>query len=112
VYFAGLVQRLGLTEALSPKIRVISGGLVGELVAKGEIELGVQMMSEILAVPGAELVGPFPAEIQSMSLISAGVFAASTQPDAASAFVRFLGTREAASTMAAKGLEPLCTSTA
>ena len=107
VYFANLVERLGLAGALNPRIRVISGGLVGEIVARGEVELGVQMMSEILAVPGADLVGPLPAEVQSMSLISAGVFAATPQPDAAKALIRFLATPDAARVMAARGLEPV-----
>ena len=107
VYFAGLIERLGLAEALKPRIHVISGGLVGEIVARGEVELGVQMMSEILAVPGADLVGPLPAELQSMSLLSACIFAATPHPAAAKTLIRFLATPEAARIMAAKGLEPV-----
>jgi molybdate transport system substrate-binding protein len=90
---------------------VISGGLVGEIVARGEAELGVQMVSEILAVPGAELVGPLPAEVQSMSLLCACGFAATPQPEAARALIRFLATPEAARVMAARGLEPVGRST-
>jgi molybdate transport system substrate-binding protein len=107
VYFAGLIERLGLAEALAPRIKVIAGGLVGEIVARGEVELGVQMVSEILAVPGAELVGPLPPEVQSVTILGAAVFAGTQQLEAAQALVQFLASSAAAHAMQAKGLEPL-----
>ena len=106
VYFAGLIERLGIAELLRPKIKVISGGLVGEIVAKGEAEIGVQMVSEILAVAGAELVGPLPPEVQSITVLCAAVFGGTRHPEAAQALVRFLTTPAAARVMQAKGLEP------
>ncbi|OGA02363.1 MAG: hypothetical protein A2W68_09360 [Betaproteobacteria bacterium RIFCSPLOWO2_02_64_14] len=107
VYFAGLIERLGIAEKLRPRIKVIPGGLVGEIVAKGEVEIGVQMVSEILAVPGAELVGPLPPEVQSTTVLCAAVFSGTRHPGAAHALVRFLTTPAAARVMRDKGLGPL-----
>jgi len=107
VYFAGLIERLGIAGMLKSKIKVIAGGLVGEIVAKGEVEIGVQMVSEILAVPGAELVGPLPPEVQSITVLCAAVFTGTAQPEAAKSFIRFLKTPAATRVMMAKGLEPV-----
>jgi molybdate transport system substrate-binding protein len=107
VYFAALIERLGMAEKLKPRIRVIAGGLVGEIVARGETELGVQMVSEILAVPGAELVGPLPAEVQHLTMVCAGVFAGTAAGEAARSFIEFLATPAAGLAMKAKGLEPV-----
>ena len=107
VYFAGLIERLGIADMLKSKIKVISGGLVGEIVAKGEAEIGMQMVSEILAVAGADLVGPLPPEVQSVTLLCAAVFTGAAQPEAAKSFIRFLKTPAATRVMMAKGLEPV-----
>ena len=107
VYFAGLIERLGITELMKTKSRVISSGLVGNIVAKGEAELGVQMISEIMAVPEVDLVGPLPRELQSISLVSAGILADAKQPEAARALIKFLSTSTLAPIFKAKGLEPL-----
>jgi len=106
VYFAGLIERMGIAELLRPKIRVISGGLVGELVANGEVEIGVQMISEILAVPGAELVGPLPPAVQSITVLCAAVFSGTRHMGAATGLIQFLAGPAAARIMAANGLEP------
>ncbi len=64
MHFERVIKRLGIADQLQPKFRVIPGGLVGELVVRGEADLGVQMLPEIFAVKGFELAGPFPPGLQ------------------------------------------------
>jgi molybdate transport system substrate-binding protein len=99
----GLFQRLEIAEALKSKTRDAPGG---ETVAKGEAEIGITQISEILSEVGAELAGPLPAEIQNYTVLAAAVGANATQADAAMALLKCLALREAASVMKAKGLEP------
>jgi molybdate transport system substrate-binding protein len=106
-YFAGLVDRLGIGDAVRAKAKVSAGGIIGEFVARGEAELGIQQISEVLAVPGVELVGPLPPEIQKVTVFSAGICSGSREAEAARALVRFLTTGSAAAAMKAKGLEPV-----
>lgn len=107
VYFSGLIERLGIAAQVRARARAQAGGLVGETVARGDAELGIQQVSEILAVPGVDLVGPFPAEIQRLTVFSAGIFAGTRQPDAAKALIKYLTTPAAARVMKAKGLQPV-----
>src|SRR5262249_26785667 len=73
VYFAGLVQRLGIAEAIAAKSKVMgTGDEVAEAVAHGEVEMAVLPISEILSVRGIEVAGPFPAEVQSYVVMTAG----------------------------------------
>src|SRR3974390_212845 len=64
IYVAGLLEGLGIAAEMKGKSRLISGGAVAEHVARGEAELGIHQISEILPVKGITLVGPLPAEIQ------------------------------------------------
>jgi molybdate transport system substrate-binding protein len=105
-YFAGLVDRLGIGEAVRAKAKVSAGGIIGELVTRGEAELGIQQASEVLAVPGVELVGPLPAEIQKVTVFAAGVCSGARDADTARALVEFLATASSAAVMRAKGLDP------
>lgn len=106
MYFAKLIERLGIADAVKAKAKVQPGGLVGEIVARREAEIAVQQIPELMAVPGIEFVGPLPAEIQLISVSAIGVFSDTTQVDAANALVEFLTTTTAASVMKARGLEP------
>ena len=105
-YFAGLIDRLGIGDQVRAKAKVSAGGIIGEFVARGEAELGIQQISEVLAVPGVDLVGPLPPEIQKVTVFSAGICGASRETEAARALVRFLTTTSAFAAMKAKGLEP------
>ena len=105
-YFAALVDCLGIGDAVRAKAKVSAGGIIGEFVARGEAELGIQQVSEVLAVPGVELVGPLPPEIQKVTVFSAGICSGSRETEAAQALVRFLMTASATAAMKAKGLEP------
>jgi molybdate transport system substrate-binding protein len=100
-----LFNKLGIAEALAPKIKLLQGG-APEGVAKGEAELGLSPVSEILPAPGVDLVGPFPSEIQSYLVLTAGVSATSKGTVAADAFIKFLTAPAAAAVLKAKGMEP------
>jgi molybdate transport system substrate-binding protein len=105
VHFEDVARRLGIFDELKPRFKVILGGLVGELVVRGEAEVGVQMLTEIYAVEGFELVAPFPAELQLATHFGAAVLTASIEKEAAAAFVRMLGSPPALAVLRAKGFE-------
>jgi molybdate transport system substrate-binding protein len=106
VYFARVLDRLGLTEQLRTKTILVPGAQAAEVVAKGDAELGVAQGSEIVPVSGAQLVGPLPGEIASVTIFAAGVGADSKSPDAAKAFIGYLKGPAAAPTLKAEGFEP------
>lgn len=106
VYFPTVLARLGIAEAMKPKIVLPDPGTpVGEVVAKGEAEIGIQQISELLPVAGIEIVGPLPAALQKITTFSAGVLAAAKEPDAAAALVKFL-MAESPRLLAQRGLQP------
>jgi molybdate transport system substrate-binding protein len=106
IYFAGLIERLGIAEAVNAKAMVIATGFTAERAASGEVEIAVQQISELKVVPGIEVVGPLPEAIQSVGVFSAGLMAASGQPEVAGAFLRYLGSRAVVPALRAAGLEP------
>ena len=106
IYFAGLIERLGIADAVKAKAKLQSGGAVAELVARGDAELAVQQISEILPVAGAELLGPLPPELQSFTVFSSGIGSAAKAGDAARAFVKFLTAPKALPVIKAKGMVP------
>lgn len=106
IYFTGLIERLGIAEQIKPKAARQAGGLIAELVAQGKAELAVQQIPELMAVPGVELVGPLPREIQQVTVSSAGIFTGSKNAKAAEELLAFLQTPASAAVLKAKGLEP------
>ncbi|HEY3075414.1 MAG TPA: substrate-binding domain-containing protein, partial [Burkholderiales bacterium] len=78
---------------------------IGELVAKGEAEIGFQQVSELIHFPGIAFLGPLPAELQRMTVFSGGVHAGSREPDAARAFLKFLSAPEHAALLQKHGLD-------
>jgi molybdate transport system substrate-binding protein len=107
LYIAELFKRLGIANTLGERARQVKGIPIGELVAKGEAEIGFQQVSELLPVGGIDLLGALPAEIACVTVFSAGVHAKSAQPNAASALIDYLASREAAPVLERTGLEPL-----
>ena len=105
IHFAGVLERLGIAEAVKAKTTLLPGGYVVEPVAKGEIELGVHQISEILAVKGVRLVGPLPRALQKITIYSAGLAARTAAPDAARTFIAFLTSPAAKSKFIAVGLD-------
>jgi len=102
-----LVERLGIADAIKAKTTIPTSDIVSELVAKGEIELGVVVITQILTTPGVELVGPLPPEIQFYTTFTAGVSANSKNPDAARELIKFLTGPTALPVIKAQGMEPV-----
>ncbi len=101
-----LVDRLGIADAIRSKVTIPSSDIVSELVAKGELELGVVVITQILTTPGVELVGPLPPEIQYYAVFTGGVSASSKAPDAARELIKFLTGPTAAPVIRSQGMEP------
>ena len=106
VYFARVLDRLGIAEQMQAKTILVPGAQAAEVVARGEAELGVAQGSEIVPVAGAQLVGPLPGEFASMTVFTAGIGAGSTLRAPASELITFLKGAEAAARFKAKGFEP------
>lgn len=105
-HFVSVIQTLGIADQMKPKMMLSEGGPVGGLVAKGQVEIGVHQIAELLPVAGIDIVGPFPPELQKMTVYSAGMHVNSRQPEAAKALVKFISSPEAAPVFKAKGMEP------
>jgi molybdate transport system substrate-binding protein len=105
-YFEGLLQRLGIAESVNLKALRPQGGAVGELIARGEAELGVQQISELLPVAGIDYIGPLPPEYQSYTVFSAGLGARAKEARAGRALITFLSTPASRKVFTADGMEP------
>jgi molybdate transport system substrate-binding protein len=106
-YVTELVQRMGIAEELKPKLRQAPLGVpVGELIARGEVEIGLHQMSELLPVAGIDILGPLPADIQQFTVYSAGVSTGAKTPDAAKELVKFLTAPGTVPLIRKKGMEP------
>lgn len=105
IYFARLIEKLGIAEAVNAKATVIPLGLTGERVAKGETEMAVQQLSELKAVPGVDIAGAFPMSLQEPTVLTAATFAKSGRADLARRFVDFLASADAKPILEAAGLD-------
>ena len=106
IHVARLLERLGIAEAIQSKATRPESDVVSELVAKGEVELGLVVITQILTTPGVELVGPLPAELQSYVVFTAGISASSSEPEAARDLIQFLTGPIATPVIRAQGMEP------
>lgn len=113
IFLAQALEKLGIAAELKPKLRLVSPSAgqssprVGEVVARGEAEIGMQPISELMEVEGIDVVGPLPAELQTPDLAyMAGSPTASEQPLAAKALIDFLAAPAAAAVYKAKGMDP------
>jgi len=103
VAFARVVERLGIAEQVRAKYKD-TGTKAGEMVAAGEIELAAAQIPELMAVPGVEVVGPLPAELQTVTIFSVGLAAGAQDAAAAKALIEFLAGPRAAPVYKVKGL--------
>ncbi len=103
-HVASLFERLGIAEQMKSKLMPVD--LASRSVAKGEAELGLVVMSAFGSVPGLDLVGPLPPELQNYVRYTAGVNARAREPDASKAFIDFLKAPAAVPVLKAKGMEP------
>ena len=101
-----LYPRLGLTEELAPKSRRIVSERVAAVVARGEVEIGFQQVSEILSIAGAAYAGPIPEEYQRVTTFSTGIARDAENPVDAQRLIDFLASDAAAGTIAESGLQP------
>jgi molybdate transport system substrate-binding protein len=99
--------QLAIADQMKGKRKKVEGVSGPNLVARGEAELAIQQVSELLEVPGVELVGPLPAEIQKITIFAVGVATGATQPDAAWALMNFLASPAAIKAIKKSGLEPV-----
>jgi molybdate transport system substrate-binding protein len=106
VYLEKMFERWGILEQIRSRIVVPPPGVpVGSLVASGKVELGFQQLSELLNLPGIDVVGPLPPAIQTITIFSGGVAASSATPDAARALLKYMASSDAASTKQRYGME-------
>ncbi|HUZ75894.1 MAG TPA: substrate-binding domain-containing protein [Stellaceae bacterium] len=106
LHFVSVLRRLGLEAAVTAKARTRPGGLIAELVARGEAALAVQQIGELLAVPGVDYVGPLPPPLQEYTVFAAGIGTASQDQAAARGLIAALAAPDAAPVIAALGMEP------
>jgi molybdate transport system substrate-binding protein len=105
IYVAGLLERLGIAAEMKPKTKLSTLKILYASVANGDVEIGFNQISEILAQPSVELVGPLPAAIQNYTQFTPGIVAGSRQADAAAALVTFLYSPAVKAVLKAKGFE-------
>jgi molybdate transport system substrate-binding protein len=110
VHMAKVFADLGIAEAMAAKSHYGAGGaagLAGLVVLRGEAEIGIQQMSELMAVSGIDVVGPLPQELQSVTTFTGGIPTSASHAEAGRALLHFLTTPSVKSVIAAKGLEPV-----
>jgi molybdate transport system substrate-binding protein len=106
IYLIKLFERMGIAEQIKSRVKQVQGVPAGTVVARGEAELAFQQVSELLPVPGIELVGPLPPDVQEITIFSAGLHAKAPHPAAARALVKHLTSPAAAPVIRKKGMEP------
>ena len=105
-YFVGLIDRLGLARDLQPKLKPVATGVdVAAAVAKGDASLGIMPLSEILPAPGVEVLGLFPADVQSYLIMVAATRRDSPQSAVASELIRFVTSPSTLSVLKANGMD-------
>ena len=92
---------------MKDKARMIPATPVGEIVAKGEAEIGLQQISRAEAGCGIDIVGPLPEPLQKITVFSAGIATASKEPDAGKALISFLASPDARDALVKSGLDPI-----
>ena len=106
VYLEKLFERWGILREIRERIVVPPPGVpVGSLVASGKVELGFQQLSELMSLPGIEVIGPLPAAIQTITIFSGGISSGCIQPEAARALLDYLAAPAVAQTKSRHGME-------
>jgi molybdate transport system substrate-binding protein len=103
-----LVQRLGIADQVLPKCHFVGNGeRVGAVVARGDLEIGFQQLSELLPVKGIDHITPLPPDLQKISSFAAGVAASSPDKARARSAIQFLASKDAVEAIKDSGLEPV-----
>jgi molybdate transport system substrate-binding protein len=106
IFFAQLIERMGIAHEINARARVTPPGFTAERLVTGEAELAVQQISELKQVPGVEIVGPIPLHLQRPAVFSAGRLAASKRVVQSDALLKYLASPEVAPVLRESGLEP------
>jgi molybdate transport system substrate-binding protein len=106
VYFIGVVEKLGIADQIKAKAKTALGGSAAEFVAKGEADIAIQVIPELISASGVEVVGPFPPELQIYIGLTGGIGVDARDKAASQAFLEYLTTPAAISVIKAKGMEP------
>jgi molybdate transport system substrate-binding protein len=102
-----MLERIGMTNAIKSKVVIPDDDIGSELVAKGEVELVIVVITQILTTPGVDLVGPLPLELRVTTSFGGAVSASTTAPDAARDLIMFLKSAETVKVIRAQGMTPL-----
>jgi molybdate transport system substrate-binding protein len=111
VHIAKVLERLGIADEVTSKSVISSrpgetAAMPGYAVANGRAEIALHQIQELISVPGIEIVGPLPGELQETFVFSAGILAGAKEPEAGKALINFLRTPDATAVIKAKGMEP------
>jgi molybdate transport system substrate-binding protein len=107
VHLAKLFERWGIADAIKDRIVQAPPGVpVGTMVAEGRVELGFQQLSELIHLPGIDVLGPLPPDIQTITTFSAGLARSSTHADSVHDLLRFMASPAAAGAKLRNGMEP------
>jgi molybdate transport system substrate-binding protein len=107
IYLAGLFQRMGIADALEARIKQSPPGTpVGELIARGEAEIGFQQVSELLPIRGIDFLGPLPPDIQHFTVFAGGLHVGAQAPEGTKALMRFITAPAAVPVIKKSGMEP------
>src|SRR6266436_2393344 len=104
-HFLAVIQKLGITDAVRAKAVIAQGRPVGAAIASGEAEIGVQQIAELRPVPGIDVIGEMPADLQKQIPYSAGIAAKAKDADTARALVSFLRSEAALDVLKRKGMD-------
>lgn len=107
LFFAGLIQRLGIADQINARATIVPEGFTGEVVVRGAAEIAIQQVSELMYVSGIDVVGPLPREVESRAVFSVGVMAAAPHRANAVKLMAFLTSRVASAVIRRYGLDPL-----
>jgi molybdate transport system substrate-binding protein len=107
IYLVSMFQKLGISDQVKSKTATVKPGEpVGEVVARGEAEIGFHQVSELIPVKGIQILGPLPSELQHITVFSGGIHTGTKEAAAATALVKFLTAPSATPTIKKHGLEP------
>ena len=105
IFFAGLIERLGIAAAVNAKATIIPQGFTAELAASGAVELAIQQVSELMTVPGVDIAGPLPEALNVRAVFSGGIMTGAAED--AAAWLEWLASAATPAVLRAKGLLPV-----
>lgn len=101
-----IIVRLGIADQVRPKLTVVRGMTVAAAVAKGDVEIGIHQIAELMPVPGIDIVGDLPAELNTTIIYATGLTTMAKQPEAARELVRYLSLPSSGPVIRTNGMDP------